>query len=276
MATYAIGDIQGCDDAFEALLEKIGFDAAHDRLWLVGDLVNRGPASLATLRRVRGLGEAVTVVLGNHDLHLLAVASGTRKAGSNDTLDDILAAPDAPELIDWMRHRPLAHHASIGGQSMLMVHAGVLPGWSAVDTIARAREVEAVLRSQRWPEFLAQMYGDAPAAWSDQLSGSARLRVIVNALTRLRFCTSAGLMDLKTKEGANAAPAGYAPWFEVEARLTRDTTIVFGHWSTLGVIDRDSVIGLDSGCVWGGALTAIRLEDRQTWQHACRQYRRPG
>jgi bis(5'-nucleosyl)-tetraphosphatase (symmetrical) len=276
MSTYAIGDIQGCCDEFEQLLERLSFDPRNDRLWLVGDLVNRGPDSLATLRRVRAMGDAATVVLGNHDLHLLALASGARAPGKNDTLEATLAAADANELIEWLRARPLAHFESVAGRPTLMVHAGALPSWSAQATLGYAREVEHVLKGPDWKAFFAHMYGDHPLAWDEGLSGEARLRVIVNALTRLRFCTSEGIMDLNTKEGAGSAPPGYLPWFDVPKRRSQDVTVVFGHWSTLGLVVRDDVLGLDSGCVWGGALTAVRLEDRRQWQLACRQYRRPG
>ncbi len=276
MAIYAIGDIQGCAGAFGQLLKEIQFKPGSDRLWLVGDLVNRGPASLDTLRQVRDLGDAATTVLGNHDLHLLALAAGARKPGKHDTLDEILDAPDATELLDWLRQRPLAHHEVVAGQPHLLVHAGLLPIWSVQEALVHADEVASALRAHDWRSFFLHMYGDEPSAWSDELGGYERLRVAVNALTRLRFCDASGVMDLKSKEGAGAAPPGFQAWFDIASRRSADTTVVFGHWSTLGLLLRQKLIGLDSGCVWGGALTAVRLPDRQTVQVACPQYQRPG
>ncbi len=276
MATYAIGDLQGCADALERLLSLLGFDERHDRLWLVGDLVNRGPESLRTLRRVKALGPAASVVLGNHDLHLLALAAGVKRAGSADTLSEILDAPDAVELIDWLRRRPLAHSAKVEGESFLMVHAGVLPQWSVEDALSRAAEVETVLSGQDWRVFMADLYGDQPNRWDNALEGHDRLRLIVNSFTRLRFCSAEGVLDLKTKEGAEHAPLGYLPWFDIPKRRADGSTILFGHWSTLGLVNRPRLIGLDTGCVWGGALTAIRLENRALAQVACPQYRAPG
>ncbi len=283
MSTYAIGDLQGCAQSLAALLDRIAFDARADRLWLVGDLVNRGPDSLAALRCVRGLGDAATVVLGNHDLHLLAVAAGGRKRGRSDTLDEVLAAPDATPLLDWLRHRPLAHRARIGNASILMVHAGVLPMWTADDTMRHAAELEAALRADTWHDTLAHLFGNQPDRWDDALTGDERLRVIVNALTRLRFCSDDGRIDFESKDAPGSSPdafppppAGFRPWFDIAGRKTRDALVVFGHWSTLGVLVRDDVIALDSGCVWGGALTAIRLEDRALFQVPCPQSQRPG
>lgn len=278
MSTYVIGDLQGCAASFDALLNRCGFDARNDRVWLVGDLVNRGPDSLGVLRRVMALGDAATVVLGNHDLHLLAVAAGVRKPGRSDTLGALLAAPDVAQLLDWLRHRPLAFRASLPEQpDVLMVHAGVLPGWSADDTIRRAGELEAALRADHWRDTLAELFGNKPHRWRDGLVGDDRLRAIVNVLTRLRFCTHDDRLDFDAKDApGSSAPPGFRAWFDFEDRRSRDTLVVFGHWSTLGVLVRDDVVGLDSGCVWGGALTAIRLEDRALFQVPCPQAQRPG
>ncbi len=278
MSTYVIGDLQGCAASFDTLLERCAFDARNDRVWLVGDLVNRGPDSLGVLRRVMALGDAATVVLGNHDLHLLAVSAGVRKPGRSDTLGALLAAPDVARLLDWLRRRPLVFRASFPGQSdVLMVHAGVLPGWSADDTMRLAGELEAALRADRWRETLAGLFGDKPHRWRDELVGDDRLRVIVNVLTRLRFCSQDDRLDFDAKDApGSSAPPGFRAWFDFAHRRSRDTLVVFGHWSTLGVMVRDDVIGLDSGCVWGGALTAIRLEDRALFQVPCPQAQRPG
>lgn len=268
----AIGDLQGCGDALARLLSAAGFDPARERAWFCGDLVNRGPESLATLRQVRALGNAAVCVLGNHDLHLLAVAAGARQAHRSDTLHEVLAAPDRNDLIDWLRHRPLAH-AEAGA---LLVHAGVLPQWSAARTMELAAEVEQALQGTRWQAFLRDMYGNEPASWDDALRGIARLRVVVNALTRMRFVLPDGTMEFATKEGAGAAPAGHLPWFDVPNRRTSESTVVFGHWSTLGLLLRPNLIGLDTGCVWGGRLTGVWLHDRSVVQVDCPQHRRPG
>ncbi|MCE4554695.1 symmetrical bis(5'-nucleosyl)-tetraphosphatase [Pelomonas cellulosilytica] len=271
---YLIGDLQGCCDAFERLLTRIDFSPSRDRLWLLGDLVNRGPASLATLRRLQALGGAATCLLGNHDLHLLAVAHGVRPAHRNDTVAPILAAPDRDALLDWLRQQRLA----VFDQGWLMVHAGVVPAWSRDDTLALAAEVEAVLRGPDLASFLHVMYGNEPARWSPHLVGNDRLRFTVNTLTRLRLCTADGKIDFKTKEGVGAAPAGYLPWFEVPGRRTADTPIAFGHWSTLGLLDRPTLLGLDTGCIWGGRLTAARVDgtDREIIQVECEQAQKPG
>jgi bis(5'-nucleosyl)-tetraphosphatase (symmetrical) len=276
MATYAIGDLQGCADALDRLLDALCFDAGADRLWLVGDLVNRGPASLRTLRRIRSLGTAAQVVLGNHDLHLLALACGVRRPSHADTLDEILAAPDAEELIDWLRHQPLVHAETLGSEEFLMVHAGLPPQWSAQIARLRAAEVEAALASADWQDFVADLYGDQPARWEPGLAGHERLRLIVNYCTRMRFCKPDGTLDLDSKEGVDRVPAGFAPWFDLPERAASATTIVFGHWSTLGLLCRGNLLGLDTGCVWGGALTAVRLDNRSLYQVACPQYRAPG
>jgi bis(5'-nucleosyl)-tetraphosphatase (symmetrical) len=262
MPLYAIGDIQGCHAEFCELLALIGFSPAADRLWLTGDLVNRGPDSLAVLREVKALGDAVTTVLGNHDLHLLTVAAGHRRAHGDDTLAAVLDAPDRDALLDWLSRRPLAACE----EDLLMVHAGVLPQWGATQVLALAREVETVLASDARAAFLRDLYGDEPHAWDDALAGFDRLRAIVNALTRLRFCTSGGRMEFREKRGAGYAPQGYAPWFAHYNRQTASSVVVCGHWSTLDLMLAPNVLMLDSGCLWGGPLTAIRLPDRRVYQ----------
>ncbi|MBW6496121.1 MAG: symmetrical bis(5'-nucleosyl)-tetraphosphatase [Burkholderiaceae bacterium] len=277
----AIGDVQGCLAPLIELIAAVSEAAPGNsgvagqpapQLLFTGDLVNRGPQSLATLRFVRSLGERASVVLGNHDLHLLAVASGVRPAHHCDTFDEILAAPDRDELLDWLRARPLAHQVD----GHLLVHAGVLPQWDAAQTIALAAEVETVLRGTGWVDFLRTMYGNRPTRWSDELRGEERLRVIVNALTRMRFISADGEMDFTLKEGVAEAPPGYLPWFEAPGRRSAEVTVVFGHWSMLGLIDRPRLIGLDTGCVWGGALSAVRLADRALFQVSCPQAQVPG
>ncbi len=260
--TWAIGDVQGCQDSLLALLAKL---PAHARLWLVGDLVNRGPRSLDALRWAIAQGGRVVTVLGNHDLHLLAVAAGIRRAHRTDTLDEILAAPDRDALIDWVRGRPLAHF----DDGWLMVHAGVLPQWSVERTLELADEVHRVLSGPRWLDFLREMYGNEPAQWSDSLRGHDRLRVIVNALTRIRFCTPEGRMEFAAKEGFDSAPAGYLPWFDAPHRASAGTPIVFGHWAALGWLDRPDLLSIDTGCVWGRELTAVRLSDRRSCSVGC-------
>lgn len=269
---FAIGDLQGCAGQLDTLLERVSAHAPDAGFVFVGDLVNRGPDSLGCLRRLRAMGERAQTVLGNHDLHLLAVASGLRAPGRWDTLDALLSAPDRDELLGWLRHQPLALMAD----GHLVVHAGVLPQWSAQQTLALAEEVSAVLRSDQWLEFLAQMYGNQPARWSDDLEGMDRLRCIVNALTRLRFCTPDGEMEFETKEAPGQPPAGYLPWFDVPGRRTAEVPVVFGHWSTLGLTMKPHLIGLDTGCVWGGKLSALCLSDYQLVQVDCPQHQRPG
>lgn len=255
MALYLIGDVQGCNAALGRLLAEIGFSASRDNLIFLGDLVNRGPDSLGVLRRVMALDGAAQALLGNHDIHLLAVAAGARSTGRLDTLDSILHADDRTRLLDWLRHRPLALHE----QGVLMVHAGVLPQWTLAQTRVHARELESVLRRADWQQHVASLFGNEPDAWSPNLQGTARLRVIVNALTRLRFCTAQGRMEFAAKGGAAAAPEGYLPWFDAPGRQTADAVIAFGHWSTLEPQHRSDILALDSGCVWGGHLTALRL-----------------
>ncbi len=271
---YLIGDLQGCCDALEQLLQKADFSPSRDHAYFLGDLVNRGPASLTTLRRLHGLGSAATCLLGNHDLHLLAVAHGVRHAGRSDTLAELLQAPDRHALIDWLRLQRMAHHA----HGWLMVHAGVAPQWSLATTLQLAGEVEQHLRSPQLVDFLRVMYGNEPSRWDAGLQGDARLRLAVNVLTRIRFCSADGTLDLKTKEGAGAAPAGFYPWFEAPGRQTAGVPVAFGHWSTLGLINRPDLLALDTGCVWGGQLTAVRVEGdtREVIQVPCEQAQRPG
>jgi bis(5'-nucleosyl)-tetraphosphatase (symmetrical) len=277
MRTYVIGDLQGCAHEAEALLEKIAIDAGADsqaRILFVGDLINRGPESLLALRRMKALAETsggrVEALLGNHDLHLLAVAAGAQAASKSDTLDEILAAPDRDELLAWLRGRPLA----IFVDAHLLVHAGVAPQWDAAQTMALAGEVEEVLRGDGWIDFLANMYGNRPDRWDDKLTGMDRLRCIVNALTRMRLCLPDGTMDFAHKESESGPiGSGLVPWFDLPGRRTTDVTVVFGHWSALGLILRPNLVGLDSGCVWGGKLTAVCLDDRGLLQVDCPEYR---
>jgi bis(5'-nucleosyl)-tetraphosphatase (symmetrical) len=262
MATYAIGDIQGCYSTLRRLLDRIDFDPLCDRLWLVGDLVNRGPKSLAVLRFVKSLGARAVTVLGNHDLHLLVVAAGHVRPHRGDTLQAILKAPDREELLDWLRHRKMMHAAG----HHAMVHAGVLPQWSIAKAMRLAHEVEAALRRDDYREFLRHLYGNKPDRWRDDLSGYDRLRVITNVLTRLRLCTADGRMEFTHKGAPTDLPRGYRPWFEAPRRRNRATTIVFGHWAALGLYLDSNVACLDTGCVWGRTLTAFRLKDRQLFQ----------
>ena len=270
MPLFAIGDLQGCGAQLDALLARL---PANARLIFVGDIVNRGPQSLHCLREVKALadGGRAIALLGNHDLHLLAVAAGIRPQHDDDTLGEILDAPDRDALLDWLRARPLAHHEA----GALFVHAGVLPQWSVAQTLALAGEVELRLRAPDCRDFLALMYGNRPARWDDSLAGADRLRCIINALTRLRFVDANGSMEFSVKEGAAAAPAGFAPWFDHPRRATRGTPVVFGHWSTLGFMDRADAVCLDTGCVWGGALTAISWPGRQRIAVDCPQAQDP-
>jgi bis(5'-nucleosyl)-tetraphosphatase (symmetrical) len=259
---WAIGDVQGCLGSFLDLLGRLPADA---HLWLTGDLVNRGPESLETLRWMHAHQDRITTVLGNHDLHLLAIAAGARKPHRGDTFDEILSAPDRDELLDWLRQQPLAHFES----GWLMVHAGVLPQWSAELAVRLAEEASAVIAGPHWKAFMHQMYGNRPTRWDPALTGTDRLRLIVNALTRLRFCSADGDMEFDTKEGLDGAPDGYLPWFDCPGRHSADTPIVFGHWSSLGLILRPDLMAIDTGCVWGRQLTAVRLLDQSCIQVAC-------
>ena len=271
---WLVGDVQGCCDALQRLLAEIGFSPSRDRLVALGDLVNRGPDSLGALRVLRGLGNAATCLLGNHDLHLLALAHGVRQPRRDDTLDAILHASDRDAWLDWLRQRHMAYQLD----GWLLVHAGIVPQWDAPTTLALAGEIEALLRGPRRGELLDHLYGNEPAQWSDALQGPARWRFIVNVLTRIRFCSADGRLELDTKEGAGAAPPGFAPWFQIEGRRSAGTPIAFGHWSTLGRIDRPDLLALDTGCVWGGRLSAVRIDGgRREWvQVACAQAQRPG
>ncbi len=266
MALYLIGDIQGCNDAFQQLLSKIDFSPSRDTLYVLGDMVNRGEDSAGVLQALMAFGDSAKCVLGNHDLHLLAVAHGIRPAHKSDTLQAILDKASTSAVLDWLRHQKLAISLTHNQRRWLLVHAGVLPQWSAEQTMALASEVEAALQAGDYVSFLRQMYGNTPNQWQGDLQGADRLRVIVNALTRLRFCDESGVMEFATKEGASSAPVGFMPWFDVPNRKTafEDVSIAFGHWSTLGLFSRPSlqapsVLGLDTGCVWGGELTCYDL-----------------
>ena len=256
MTRYAIGDVQGCDQELRALLKKIGFNADRDRLWFVGDLVNRGPGSLATLRLVRALGDNAVVVLGNHDLHLLALAHGSERRRKSDTLDEVLAARDRTALLEWLLSRPLAHAEGTD----LMVHAGLVPQWSVALALQLAAEVSrALLRNPR--QLFEHMYGNEPDRWEEDLAGYERLRFTINVLTRLRLCTADGRVDVAIKGEPPPPPSPLRPWFEHRERASRTARVIFGHWSALGLVQKAGVVGLDTGCVWGGSLTAFDLDE---------------
>lgn len=265
MATYAIGDLQGCYKEFRQLLDMLTFDAVADRLWLVGDVVNRGPESLTLLRFVKSLGDSVVMVLGNHDLHLLMVAGGYAKQHGSDTFQDILNAPDRDDLLDWLRQQRLMYVEN----NSVMVHAGLLPSWSIAQAEMLAKEVESALRGSQFHEFLSHMYGNQPDRWDDSLTGYDRLRVVTNAMTRMRVSSSDGRMSFAFKGQLKDIPTGYLPWFEMPNRVSQDVTVICGHWSALGLQIRDNLIALDTGCLWGGSLTAVRLEDQEVFQVAC-------
>lgn len=269
---WMIGDIQGCCGSLDELLQQP--EIAQDttaRFWFAGDLVNRGPNSLSTLRRLMAMQDRSVSILGNHDLHLLAVAAGVRRLGKNDTLLEVLNAPDAQEIIDWLRWRPLAHYE----MNHLLVHAGVLAKWDVTKTLALANEVETALRGNNWQKMLQKMYGNEPDHWKEGHTGAKRYRVIINALTRMRMCTLKGHMAMQFKGQTDIREEPLVPWFDVPDRATRDVTVVFGHWSTLGLVMRSDVICLDTGCIWGGHLTAVRLQDRRVVQVACKQSQNP-
>jgi bis(5'-nucleosyl)-tetraphosphatase (symmetrical) len=265
MATYAIGDLQGCFFSFQDLLKKIQFNPVHDRLWFVGDLINRGPGSLDVMRWMLEHQSSVVTVLGNHDLHTLVVAEGFVSAHRSDTIQSLLDAPDAPELLRWLRHQPLVHFE----HGYLMVHAGLLPEWTVDQAMALGAEVHLALQAPNYREFLQHMYGNDPKRWDDGLNGWDRLRVITNAMTRLRICSADGEMEFKFKGELQNIPDGYQPWFELSHRASVNTPIVFGHWSALGLQHKNNVYSLDTGCLWGGHLSAMRLEDRQIFQVPC-------
>jgi bis(5'-nucleosyl)-tetraphosphatase (symmetrical) len=269
--TIAFGDLQGCHRPLQRLLEQIS-PPADEPLWFCGDLINRGPDSLATLRTVIGLGDRAVTVLGNHDLHLLATVAGSRKLRRGDTLQPILDAPDRDDLVNWLRRRPLAHLQG----DYLLVHAGLVPSWDPLRTIELAHEVEAVLRGPHWGDFMSVMYGNDPDQWDDSLGGNERLRAIVNILTRVRYLDKDGRLDLSSTTSPADAPSGKRPWFEMPGRRSAGRTVVFGHWSTLGLVNRPNLVALDTGCVWGGCLSAMRLETRQLFQVACPPPAVPG
>ncbi len=269
MATYAIGDIQGCFRSLENLLNVCAFNPENDKIWFAGDLVNRGPRSLETLRFVKNLGGKAISVLGNHDLTLLIIAEGFRKPSKGDTLDAILNAPDREELLDWLRNLPLCHHEKINENTFFLVHAGLLPAWTIAQSKNLAEEVTRKLRGKKWREFLQHLWGNSPNYWDENHSKSERCRVIVNAMTRMRFCTPNGQMEFESKGEIKNAPEGFLPWFEINNRQSADATILAGHWSALGLHVNDNFIALDTGCLWGGKLTALRLEDRAIFQVPC-------
>ena len=271
---YLLGDLQGCCGALDRLLATIDFSPSRDHLHVLGDLVNRGPASLQVLQRLHGLGNAATCLLGNHDLSLLAVAAGVRKPHRKDTTQDILDHPQREAWLDWLRQRKLADLTC----GWLTVHAGVVPAWTTEQTLALAREVEGLLQSRDLPTFLQVMFGNEPRRWSNSLAGPPRWRFIINTLTRVRFCSADGTLEFDAKDGADTAPPGFAPWFEHAHRATADQPIAFGHWSTLGLINQPDLLAIDTGCVWGGQLTAVRVDGgrRDVIQVACEQAQAPG
>jgi bis(5'-nucleosyl)-tetraphosphatase (symmetrical) len=275
MATFAIGDLQGCYDPLRRLFDYISFNPAADRIWFVGDLVNRGPQSLEVLRFVKSLGAAATVVLGNHDLHLVMQASSHGKSSKEDTFQDVLGAADRDELLAWLRMQPLLH---VEGD-WAMVHAGLLPIWTVSQAKALADEVSAALTADNHDEFLANMWGSEPVAWRDDLAGWDRLRVVVNAMTRMRFVTADGAMELRAagaKAPPDKGPPGCVPWFAAPERASADHCIVCGHWSALGFREENNLLALDTGCLWGGCLTAVRLEDRRVFRQPCSQQAKPS
>jgi bis(5'-nucleosyl)-tetraphosphatase (symmetrical) len=271
---YLLGDLQGCCDALHRLLAEIDFSPSRDRLYVLGDLVNRGPASVETLETLAGLGASATCLLGNHDLHLLAVAAGVRPPHRSDTLGPLLASARREHWLHWLRHQRLA----LFEHGWLMVHAGLPPQWDAAQTLVEAGRIEAQLQGPDLPALLQHMYGNEPVRWSDTLQGHDRSRCAINALTRLRFCTPEGDMDFKAKDGADQAPPGTLPWFDIPTRRSADVRIAFGHWSTLGLLNRPTLLGLDTGCVWGGALTSARIDGdaRDIIQVPCKAAQQPG
>ncbi len=258
MAIYAIGDVQGCYEELSRLLDKINIDSATDELWFVGDLVNRGPRSLDVLRLVASLDNFSTVILGNHDLHLLALAFGAEPPIADDQLAAVLSAGDSGELLEWLRHRPLTHYRS--DLNTLMVHAGVVPEWEVTQTVKFGREVESILQGADCGAFLTAMYGQRPDRWSSDLNGIDRLRFITNCLTRIRFCFADGRLEFSEKGPPGEQPDNLIPWFDLPIRATAEVRIVFGHWSALGLLEKETLLGIDTGCVWGRELTAVRLD----------------
>ena len=274
MATFAIGDLQGCFRELERLLAHVGFSRTRDRLWFVGDLVNRGPESLEVLRFVRDLGERATVVLGNHDLHLVMQSAGYGKSSAEDTLDAVLQAPDCADLIAWLRQQPLFHREG----EYAMVHAGLLPQWDIAQAVSLSDEVQEALTASGYRTFLENMWGSEPNSWHDCLTGWDRLRVVVNAMTRMRFCSHDGIMEFRAsgaKGPPDRGPAGYMPWYRVPGRRSASHSLIFGHWSALGFMQEKNLLALDSGCLWGGSLTAVRLEDQRVFQLPCTRQVQP-
>ncbi len=274
MSTYAIGDLQGCYQPLKKLLQVIDFNPQRDRLWFTGDLVNRGPDSLKTLRYVHSLGDSAISVLGNHDLHLLAISEGMATIKEDDTLRDIINAEDSQELLSWLRQLPLLHHDPLLG--FTMVHAGLPPQWDLEQAQQCANELQAVLRGTDYHQFFQHMYGNKPKRWSPQLQGADRLRFITNCFTRLRYCDADGKLCLKAKGPPGTQPDGYLPWFDVNNRASAKMDIIFGHWSALGRYQSKGIYALDSGCLWGHELTALRLEDKQYFSISCEEYRKIG
>ena len=274
MATYAIGDLQGCYDALQRLLDKLHFDPSQDQLWLAGDLVNRGPDSLTTLRFVKSLGNKAITVLGNHDLHLLAIAAD-HKTTKDPGLKEILAAPDVDELLDWLRKQPLLHYDA--QQDFAMVHAGIYPAWTLQQALDYAEELHQILASDDYLDFIHHMYGNKPRSWRDDLSGWDRLRFIVNCFTRMRYCDTDGKLNLKDKGPIGSQRADSLPWFDMPKRKTRKQRILFGHWSTAGRLDTKDVYALDTGCIWGGDLTALQLDTEKPKyiSIACPEFKHP-
>jgi bis(5'-nucleosyl)-tetraphosphatase (symmetrical) len=262
MATYAIGDIQGCYHSFQALLKSIAFQPETDTLWLVGDLINRGSGSLAVLRWCYQHQESINIVLGNHDLHAIAVAHGIKKAHRSDTLQAILDAPDGSLLLTWLRHQPLI----VTNASYTMVHAGLIPQWTIEDALTYAKEVETALQSESYVDFLVHMYGNTPRLWHENLTGYERLRAITNVLTRIRVCRQDGTLDFDFKGELEDVPVGLVPWFDLPNERSKHQSIIFGHWSALGLYQRETVFALDTGCVWGGKLTAMCLATKKIMQ----------
>ncbi len=258
MTVYAVGDVQGCCQSLERLLDSIKFDPGDDEIWFAGDLVNRGPRSLETLRLVRSLGKQATVVLGNHDIHLIALAFGNRAKANGGELADVLDAPDSDELVDWLRRQPLAYYRP--ELKTLMVHAGVPPQWDPLLTVKLSREVEQTLRGPQCAAFIREIYGERPKRWSPSLTGHDRLRFITNCLTRMRFCTPDGALDLEHTCAPGKQPAGLVPWFELPDRMSATVRVVFGHWASMGLLQGNNLLGIDTGCVWGRKLTAVRLD----------------
>jgi bis(5'-nucleosyl)-tetraphosphatase (symmetrical) len=274
MATYAIGDIQGCYHAFMALLARLQFDKKRDKLWLVGDIINRGSGSLEVLRWCYQHQDSLKIVLGNHDLHALAVVHNLKPAHKHDTLQASIHAPDSDALFTWLRHQPLMIDQRIDQHDYVMVHAGLFPQWTIAQAICLASEVECALQADSFHDFLTNMYGNSPSIWHEDLTGIDRLRTITNAMTRMRICTENGEMEFEFKGELQDIPTGYQPWFDAPARQSQEAKIICGHWSALGLRQRENIFALDTGCLWGGQLTAMCLETREITQvnHDPRDY----